>query len=469
MKEKYKKLLKNTTFLFISSFSSKVLIFLLVPLYTSVLSTQEYGIYDLLYSVIQLVTPIFTLNIMESIFRFSIEESNNKKQTFTIGIKYIVNSIVLIVVIACILNYMYDIEFLGDYLIYSILLYSIYVIHDMIIQFTRGLDKVKDISIAGVIETISMILLNILFLIVLRRGLRGYFMAMILSLSVPTIFLIIKNRLWQFVEFTKEIIKISDYEKQMIMYSLPLIFISLSWYINNVADRITVSVISGVEANGIYSISYKIPAILNALQSIFVQAWQISAIKEYKSESKDEFYTKTYNACQIIMVMFCSILIMLTKIIAKVLFAKEFYSAWEYVPILLIYIVFNTLSGTVGAIFSAAKDTKKLAMSGIVGAIINILLNIILVYKYNAMGAAIATLISSIVIWAMRMIATREYIKLKIDYKSDIVQYIMLIIQSICMMKIKSIILCYTVQLFFIVILVIINIKKVRRNKNENI
>ena len=73
MKEKYKKLLKNTTFLFISSFSSKVLIFLLVPLYTSVLSTQEYGIYDLLYSVIQLVTPIFTLNIMESIFRFSIE------------------------------------------------------------------------------------------------------------------------------------------------------------------------------------------------------------------------------------------------------------------------------------------------------------------------------------------------------------------------------------------------------------
>ena len=181
------------------------------------------------------------------------------------------------------------------------------------------------------------------------------------------------------------------------------------------------------------------------------------------------FYTKTYNACQIIMVMFCSILIMLTKIIAKVLFAKEFYSAWEYVPILLIYIVFNTLSGTVGAIFSAAKDTKKLAMSGIVGAIINILLNIILVHKYNAMGAAIATLISSIVIWAMRMIATREYIKLKIDYKSDIAQYIMLIIQSICMMKIKSIILCYTVQLFFIVILVIINIIKVRRNKNENI
>lgn len=467
MKEKYKKLLKNTTFLFISSFSSKILIFLLVPLYTSVLSTQEYGTYDLLYSIIQLVTPIFTLNIMESIFRFSIEESNDKKQTFTIGIKYIVNSIIVIIVIACILNYMYDIDFLGNYLIYSILLYSVYVIHDMIIQFTRGLDKVKDISIAGIIETISMILSNVFFLIILRKGLKGYFVAMIISLSVPTIFLIIKNRLWQFVKFTKEIIKVSNYEKQMIVYSLPLIFISLSWYINNVSDRITVSVISGVEANGIYSISYKIPAILNALQAIFVQAWQISAIKEYNSKSKDEFYTKTYNTCQIVMVMFCSILILLTKIIAKILFSKEFYNAWEYVPILLIYIVFNTLSGTVGAIFSAAKDTKKLAVSGIVGAITNILLNIILVYRYNAMGAAIATLISSIVIWLMRMIATKEYIKLKIDYKLHILQYFILVIQSICMMKIKNVNICYMSQLFFVVILSIISFIEVRRRKNE--
>lgn len=469
MKEKYKKLLKNTTFLFISNFASKVLVFLLVPLYTSVLSTKEYGVYDLLYSTIQLITPIFTLNIMESVFRFAIEDSNDKSKTFTIGMKYIITSIILVTIIAYLSNYLFKIDFLGQYLYYSILLYSIYIMHDMIIQFTRGLDKVKDVSIAGIIETITMIASNIIFLLILKKGLTGYFIAMIMSLFTSTTFLVIKNKLWKYIKLTKEILKISTYEKQMIFYSFPLIFISLSWYINNVADRITVSMISGVEVNGIYSISYKIPAILNALQAIFIQAWQISAIKEYGSENKEEFYTKTYIGCQIIMVTSCSVLIMSTRIIANILFAKEFYNAWEYVPILLIYIVFNTLSGTVGAIFSAAKDTKKLAVSGMVGAITNILLNIILVYKYNAMGAAVATLISSVVIWTMRIISTKKYIKLKVDYKLHIIQYFILLVQAICMIKIKNTILCYSMQLFFIVLLIVTNIIEVRKDKKENV
>ena len=462
MKEKFKKLMKNMGLLLISNFSSKILVFLLVPLYTSVLSTKEYGIYDLMYSTIQLIYPILTINIVESIFRFTMDKNSNKKEIFTIGIKHIVLSFLAVIIFSTIAKVGFNVDFLQQYQIYFVLLYLAYITNDIFSQFTRSLDKVKDISIAGILGTVMMISSNIIMLLYLKRGLEGYFISMILSLFAPAVFLLFKNKLWKYIKISKNVFKISKYEKQMLLYSLPLIFITIGWQINNVADRYTVTLLSGIEENGVYSISYKIPAILNAIQVVFIQAWQISAIKEFGSSNKEAFYTKTYKGCQVIMITLCSLLIIFTKLLAKILFANEFYMAWIYVPILLIYIVFNTLSGTLGAIFSAAKDTKKLAISGIAGALTNIVLNFILVYKYGAMGAAVATLISSIVIWLIRMLATKQHVTLKINYFSNIIQYILLTIQAICFINIENEIVSYTIQILLFIILTAINIVEMK-------
>lgn len=89
MREKYKYLLKNTGSLFISNFVSKILVFLLVPLYTSILSAKEYEIYDLLYTMIQILFPMLSLNMIDAVVRFSIGESKDiQRRTFSIGVKY---------------------------------------------------------------------------------------------------------------------------------------------------------------------------------------------------------------------------------------------------------------------------------------------------------------------------------------------------------------------------------------------
>ena len=90
MKEnKYKYLVKNTGFLAISSFSSRILVFLLVPFYTSILSTSEYGIFDLASTTAQLLMPILTLNIYEGVTRFLMQEENDPKSIISVGMKYI--------------------------------------------------------------------------------------------------------------------------------------------------------------------------------------------------------------------------------------------------------------------------------------------------------------------------------------------------------------------------------------------
>lgn len=470
MKEKFKYLLKNTGLLFVSNFASKILVFLLVPFYTSILSTSEYGTYDLIYTTVQLIVPILTLNIVDSVIRFSIGNSkDNQIRAFSIGVKYIVVACIVVIPLLIILSVTGKFNSITDYSIQFLVIFVSYIINNLVCQFARGLDDVKGVAISGVIGTGTMIILNIVFLLCFKLGLDGYFYAMSASLFFPAVYLFIRDKMFQYIRQGIVFSISNGFEKEMLQYCIPLIFINLSWYINNVSDRYVVTWMCGIEKNGIYSVAYKIPAILNAVQVIFIQAWQLSAIKEYSPKDGEPFYRKIYQITQVIMVTLCSILIIFTKFLSTCLFAKDFYEAWKYVPVLLIYIVFNTLSGVIGGVFSATKDSAKLAWTGIVGSVLNIILNFVLVFEIGTMGAAIATVISSIIIFVMRYNASKKHIRLKINMCRHITQYIVLFIQAFLYINIEEEKLLILSQLFCVIIIMMVNFREVRSLKNDNI
>ena len=89
---KLKYLSKNIALFSISNFVSKILVFLLVPFYTNVLSTYEYGIADVIQVTLLLLVPMVTVNIGEAALRFGIEEVNNREGIFKVGIKYVIRA-----------------------------------------------------------------------------------------------------------------------------------------------------------------------------------------------------------------------------------------------------------------------------------------------------------------------------------------------------------------------------------------
>ena len=463
MKEKFGYLFKNTGYLVIGNFSSKILVFLLVPLYTSVLSTAEYGTYDLAFTTIQMLVPILSLNILDGVMRFSFDTGKKERQyTFSIAIKCMLLACVIFSAGAIIAKILFSINILEQYLLEIILFFTLYIFSQFTVQFAKGLDDVKGISISGILGTSTVILFNILFLLVWKFGLRGFFWANIFSFGIQGFFLFVHSKAYSYYVLPKEIGKAGrEYGKEILIYCWPLVFNTLSWYINGAADRYVVTLINGIETNGIYSVAYKIPAILNAVQTIFIQAWQLSAIKEYETSDSEKFYKKTYQSVQMTMIILCSALIMGTRIIARLLFSSDFYMAWKYVPTLLTYIIFNTLAGTVGGIFAAAKDSKAFSISAITGATINILLNIALVYFWGAEGAAIATVISSIVIWYMRMRFARKYVELSLNHRFYFFEFALLFIQAALMTVIEER-WGYYFQLVLFCVIVIMNIKEFR-------
>ena len=104
--------------------------------------------------------------------------------------------------------------------------------------------------------------------------------------------LILRAKLWRYVRLSPN----PDLRRQMLRYCIPLIPTAIFWWIMGVSDRYMVKWFLGGAANGIYAVAYKIPTILTILATVFMDAWQLSAITESSGdrESHLQFYGKTW-------------------------------------------------------------------------------------------------------------------------------------------------------------------------------
>lgn len=456
---KYKRLAKNTGILALGQLGSKILVFLLVPLYTNVLSTEEYGYYDLITTTASLLLPILTLNIGVSSQRFSLDKDANHAAIARISFKYVFigNLIACCILIA---NYLLDVsKILSNFSLYFVAIFFTDSVNTILTAISIGREKVKGLSISGALSTLTCVVLNILFLIVFKWGLTGYFLSYILSNVVQIVYLSI---ILHISKFLCDKTKYEEYQHNMLAYSRPQIANNISWWINNALDRYIVTAFCGVGINGIYSIAYKIPTMLNIVSGIFSQAWTLSAIKNYSKEDEDNFFTNTYSLYNFALVISCSGLILLNKLLAKLLFANDFYSAWVFAPFLVISSIFGALSGFLGSFFSAVKNGKLFIKSTLIGAAVNTLLNFILVYSIGAVGAAIATEISYIVIWVLRSRDAERYVNLNINYKRDVIVYIILNAQAVLMYFINNNFLQYGIQFALTFMVLILNMKELK-------
>lgn len=444
MREKYIFFIKNMSILTISNFVSKILVFLMLPLYTNVLTTQEYGTIDIISTTINLSIPIFTLSISEAILRYTMEKNVIKEEVLKESLKVIVKGFLILLILSPLTTFL---KLPLVYVVIFLIYYLVTAITTALSYYTKGTNNLKLLGISNIIRALLLVSLNCLMLLVLKLNIIGYYISLIVSDIIFIIILlmpVLKSK-------QKRIKQNHQLAKEMKSYSKPFIINSISWWINNASDKYLVLLFCGINITGIYSIAYKIPSMLEVVQNIFSQAWQISAIKEYKSKEAEAFFSTMYKYYNFILIMTVLIILLFLKSISKILFAKEFYVAWKFVPFLLLAILFGALSGFLGSLYSANKDSKMYAKSTLIGAISNIILNLILIPIFNAYGAAIATFISYLVVWIIRVKNVKKYLELKIEHKKNTIIYLLLIIMCFANQLISSNII-YVIDTIIIII-----------------
>ena len=436
----------------LSSFATKLLSFFLVPLYTNILTTTEYGTYDLMNTTVGVLMPILTLNVQDAVTRFAMDKQQNRKAIVSVAMKilFVANAIVAL---GLIINGIFGFSTLiSDYAVFFFLMFFIQTVSGVVTYYVRGIDRIADLSVSSVLVSIFTISCNIIFLVVFNWRLNGYFLANIIGPLVQIIYLIIRADMIHDTDLKSDF---AAEKKAMLDYSKPMIANSVAWWINNTSDRYVVIFFCGLAENGIYSVASKIPSILNIFQSIFSQAWTLSAVKDFDPEDKNGFFANTYRAYNCMMVLICSALIVADKVLASFLYAKDFYVAWRYVPWLTIAIVFGSLSGYIGGFFSAVKNSKIFAQSTVVGAVSNIILNLILTPILGALGAAIATAVCYFVVWAMRYWHSKKFIKLRINLGRDLVTYGLLAVQSLMLLMVDGVVM-YGIEIGLLLVIMLL-------------
>ena len=421
-----KYLFKNTIIFTIGNLASKLIAFFLIPLYTNVLTTKEYGTIDLVVTICTIAVPILTLNIMEGIMRFNLDEKSNKNKITKIGILILGYGVVIGLILIPISQRFNQISHL------SLLIYF-YVIASASSQIfladLRGKELLLQYSIGNVLNTFLIAVLNILFLLIFKLGLLGYLLAYAISNLVISIYAIAVGKGYLAISENIDIVKM----REMLKYSIVLIPNSFMWWIMNSSDHIMVTSMIGVAANGIYAISYKLPTLISTFTGIFNQAWSYSAIKENGSTDEEKYNNSVLNHMISIVMLIGVAMMIIIKPFLKIYVQENYFEAWKYTPFLIIGCVYLTLGTFMSTSYTVHKDSKGYLISGSFGALINIILNFVLIPIIGVYGAAIATCLSYIFVFIFRVFHTRKYIHYHVLTKELIIGTVALIVIGILM------------------------------------
>ncbi|NSM83094.1 oligosaccharide flippase family protein [Enterococcus faecalis] len=414
---KYKKLLNNSLIFAVGNLGSKMLVILLVPLYTRYLTPGEYGTVDLVMTTTNMLTPIISFNIHDAVLRYILDKKYANDKVLSNGL-----IITLIGMFFSVFLLFLPIEY-SNYLSIIIVLQSF---QSLFSNYARGIGRVKLFTMNGLLYTLFASAFTVLFLVFLNMGLSGYFLAIIIATFLSTFFLFVMMRLDKIVR-----IKNIDWYilKRMLLYSIPLIPNSFAWWLSNASSRYFILFFLGVSTNGLFAIANKVPALLTMLNTIFFQSWQLSAVEEYNSNENSAFYTNVFfNYTQMIFSVNAVILTIL-KLLMFHFVTREFFSSWLYIPPLLVAGIYASFSSFLGTTYIAAKQTKGVLITTIIGFILNVLLNIICVPVLGGIGAGVASLLSFLVIWLIRQKDSQKFISIKINKKNMILNHTLLLIQ----------------------------------------
>ena len=428
-KNKYTTLISNTIIFALGTFGSKLLVFLLMPLYTSVLTTAEYGAMDVVVNVSNMLLPLVIVSINDGVIRFGMDRAYKRRDVFSTGIWVSLAGFGIFLIFW---PAMKKIGMISDYtaLIYLYVLAA--ALQGVSAQFVRAMGLVRLFAFNGILNTLSTVVFNVLFLVVMKWGMYGYVLSVILSNVASMIFLWIAARLYRYMRWWKGIDR--DTVREMIIYSLPLIPATIMWSITNVSDRFFVTHYLGEAQNGIYSVAYKLPTIISVI-SAFTQAWQLSAIGERESDDREQFYSNIFKSYQTIVFLAAGGILLLIKPLMHLLVSDSFFEAWQYTPLLVVSVVFSCFSSYFASFYMASKKNIMAMVTIFLGALLNVVLNYYLIPIYGLNGAAGATAASYIFIFVIRAIDTRRLFCIDLGLRKLLLNSLLLGLQAWLLMQ----------------------------------
>ena len=428
--------LKNSVIYGIGKFIALFFGFLTIPIITSALSPEEYGIFDLLNLCLLLLNLTVAMEISQAVIRFMLETKDLEEKRNLVSTAYFFSLMMFTICGLFLYVFQLPLSFFifnspayPELIVYLVPWLFLHGTNSFILNQFRWENKPKIQVILQSCMSISLLVTVFYFLKYNHPSVETLFYAYFVSQMGTMIlgfFFILNNRL---INFSFSFSKL----KMMLFFSFPLIPSSIAVFAQNYIDRVMISQMLDMNALGIYSLAFKIAGLLGVFSGIF----HLSIVPLIYKHCNDNSASKNFGEAAHIFLFF-----ILSFVVGIVLFlpelfhlfiGKEFFSSMKIIPWLLFAVGLQSFYVFAPGL-AIEKKTYIIACLNIFGMSVNAALNIILIRYMGIEGAAIATSVSALIMCILNVMIGQKYYFVQYDYKI-IIPSVVLVILIIFLLK----------------------------------
>lgn len=406
-----KKILKNTVYSVLSSFIIKGINLISVPIFTRMVSTEEYGKINLFMTYATILTILISLDLGGCVFRGIIEYSD-KKERFLSSLIFL--SFVIFFIISYLI-YIFRSPILrllniNSFILQLLILYSYacFVINlvssSLIVNF-----KYKENALVGGCSSLINVSLSILLMLTIYKN--NKYMGRIFGAVLPSILLAVILCIL-IIKRGRHLIN-RVYWKFALSMSVPLIPHSLSHLIFAQSDKIMIAKFVDDSTVGIYSVVTNISLILMTVVEALNNAWNPWLFRKLKNEQIEEIRAKGKIYISLFSALIVAFMIVSPEIV-KILSPKSYWKGTEVVYPIIVGVYFYFLYTFFANIEFYLKKTLIISMGTIIAAMVNIGVNLMFMSTYGYKVAAYSTLVSYLGLLFIHYIITNKLFKISI-------------------------------------------------------
>lgn len=392
----------------IASVLSKIIAVFLMPVYTSVLTREEYGAMALIVSCKGIIDLFSNLNIHSGIARDYYEKDVNRSRLVSTGFYSILTLSISILCILIItrnfwtelvleLPQKYDFAFL--LMLLSIPAGSILSYFSILTRFKK---KPILYTIGSLIQILIQISISVIGVVVLRYGIVSVFVGVLIAELFGIIYFAFINR--EYIELSFE----WKYLKRALLYAIPTLPAILAGWIDTSVGQIFINKYVSMEDLGVYSIALQFASIFTLISIGLNNTWGPFLYENYTKEG----FKKQVNDLFTIIVLGLTIvsvtISLLSKELVLLLSNSSYINAAEYIVLLCIPMAVYLLFPIVSSGISISRDTKYIGIAYVAGSLINILFLLSLMPKMGIIIVPISLALSRIVSYIIQYIVTKR-------------------------------------------------------------
>lgn len=418
-----KDLIKNTGILFIAKTSTQMVSFFMLPLYTALMTTEQYGQLDIYGSLTMILLPLVTLQLEQAVFRFLVGQSEEQyiaKIISSAGATLLITfGIVgsLYAVVAIIWRF--------EYAVFLFFYYASMLCSTVMYQVCRGFGQNAVYGFGTFLISFTTVSLNIVFVAYFHMGVSGVLTSTAIAHTLGTCYMVLRTRVFHY--FKVKAVSVNQI-KELLAYSVPLIFNQISSWAINYSDRVIILSFLGIGTNGIYSVANKFSNMLNTFFNVFNLAWTENVVKNIKDPDAPQYAKEIITLTAQVYISLVAGIMNLLPFVFNYFVNVKYNEAYYHVPILLVAIVFSGLSASLGSVYVAFKKTKNVGFTTFLAGVVNIVVHLLLIKRIGLYAASISTLVSFTALFVYRYIFIQGFFSVKLDFKKMVSIFAVLII-----------------------------------------